>query len=346
MRRGSQDIMYENTEGPEPPRRNDPSPAMGSGINRMTGLQKWFLHLFLICLLLCLLLSATLIVLIVKYIPDSSSLKRPEAVYHKLNGNATKSHRSGEDNLAPLRSELVTESGLGRTSAGQTVWGNFNMTMSLGRREDNPPSVTGGPMTTNSKLNETQLELEKALQAITDLKNSLTYYQNEEQKATTERLAMEERMKDTRLKMDQWEKAFCPNGWFLFGKTCLWISEEQRTWEDSDRYCKEKRSNLIIVPWNDTALQDFLAEKQGGFWVGKELTWMWPVQWEWPSGYKSTGTGSCWKMTGGNLKNVSCMDNNRWICEKNIVLTSFQSASSGLEFNLFRAKFYCYRQST
>ncbi|XP_073468166.1 uncharacterized protein [Aquarana catesbeiana] len=301
----SQDIMYENTDGLEPPRRE---PSTSHNDKRQPGIQKWLSHRTAICLLLCLVLFTVIIVLIVRYIPLSSNPKQPEATYHILEINVTETPRGEKEFLEPLRREMST---------------------------------------TKTELKETHLELEKALQEIRDLKNLLLSCQREDQNATTNRPTTEEVLKHTRLGMDQREIEFCPEGWVLFKKTCLWISTEQNTWRNSSNDCEERDSNLIIVPWNDTALQHFLAGEQGGFWVGKELTWKWPEEWRWPGGYGSTLRDRCWTLSGGTLRSVTCSDNHRWICERNIVLTSYKGSSySNLEFSLWRANFSCYRKSS
>lgn len=54
---------------------------------------------------------------------------------------------------------------------------------------------------------------------------------------------------------------------------------------------------------------------------------------------------ACWKIDGGNMKGVSCRDSNRWICERNLVLTTlqntYQSSYKNLEFILGNEEFYC-----
>ncbi|XP_072269727.1 C-type lectin domain family 12 member B-like [Pyxicephalus adspersus] len=151
--------------------------------------------------------------------------------------------------------------------------------------------------------------------------------------------------------LQQFQRGFCPEGWVLFKQKCLWFSDNTDSWDNSSRNCGLKDSNLIILQRNDTELQDFL-EKQGEFWAGKEIKWIDHAgERRWPTNYPQvTQHNRCWKTIGRNLQNVSCTEHNRWICQRNVVVTLLKKYSSSslaetLSFTVENAEFYCYGRS-
>ncbi|XP_068121749.1 B-cell differentiation antigen CD72-like [Hyperolius riggenbachi] len=196
-----------------------------------------------------------------------------------------------------------------------------------------------------SEMEKIRLELEEAVRDKISMNQSLLQCKRDERRSTTPRQpAAETSLRDTRCRLDQWKTGLCPAGWLLRGRKCLWISEGTAAWEDSQRDCEERESNLVILQRNDTQLEDSLAGEGGGFWVGKELTWRWPEQWKWPNGYEFLQSNHCWMIGGGGLQAEDCRKNNRWICERNLVVTAYKgSAYNSLEFSLWNTQFYCYR---
>ncbi|XP_073468132.1 C-type lectin domain family 12 member B-like isoform X3 [Aquarana catesbeiana] len=306
----TEDVMYENVTGLRPPREKIPPPApiMGRGHQLKAGLQKWSLYLSLVLLLLCLVSLAALIGLTVKYVQQSNDFQKLVTDHETMSSSMTRSLRSGEDLLALVKKKLVI---------------------------------------TESDLEKTRLELEKAVQGNMDLNSSLLQCQREEQNSISERQATEEMLRDTKSKLDKYEKDFCPEGWILFGMKCFWFSSEKKAWQNSENDCGSKNSKLIVVQQNDKELRNFLSRK-GEFWVGKEIIWSYPRGWKWPTNYDSHLWDACWKIDEGNMKGVPCWDSNRWICERNLVLTTlqktYQSNYKNLQFILGNEEFYCYKK--
>ncbi|XP_040191662.1 C-type lectin domain family 12 member B-like [Rana temporaria] len=302
----TEDVMYENFTGLRPPREKipPPAPAIGRGHQLKAGLQKWSLHLSLVLLLLCLVSLAALIGLTVKYVQQSNDFQKSVTDHETMSGSMTRSLRSGEDLLESVKKKLVI---------------------------------------TESDLEKTRLELETAVQGIVDLNSSLLQCKWEEHNSTSERRATEEMLRDTRTKLDKYEKDFCPEGWIYFRMKCFWFSSEKKTWKNSENDCGSKNSKLIVVQQNDKELKNFLSRK-GEFWVGKEIIWNYPRGWKWPTEYNSHLEDPCWKIDGGNLKGVACWDSNRWICERNLVLTALKTQYKNLEFILGNEEFFCYKK--
>ncbi|XP_072270100.1 B-cell differentiation antigen CD72-like [Pyxicephalus adspersus] len=162
------------------------------------------------------------------------------------------------------------------------------MTQSLKMEGDLLGSVRRELMATQTKLEKTSMKLEEAVKRNADLNSSLLQCQWQEQKSTADRQGAEGSLKDSRSKLEKYERDACPDGWVLLGMKCLWMSDYGNTWQNSEKDCESKDSKLVVVQQDDTAMKDFLARK-GDFWVGKEITWTksWTHNWKWPSRYQS-----------------------------------------------------------
>ncbi|XP_065146222.2 uncharacterized protein [Paramisgurnus dabryanus] len=69
------------------------------------------------------------------------------------------------------------------------------------------------------------------------------------------------------------------NGWIYYQYSCYFISSEQKNWNESRRYCREREADLIII--NNKEEQDFIKKKSGKeHWIGlsdrdEEGRWKW-----------------------------------------------------------------------
>ncbi|TFJ97432.1 IgY5 [Platysternon megacephalum] len=43
----------------------------------------------------------------------------------------------------------------------------------------------------------------------------------------------------------------CPSGWGRFGQSCYWFSGEQKTWEESNLFCKAQNAHLVVINTRD-----------------------------------------------------------------------------------------------
>ncbi|XP_073468123.1 uncharacterized protein [Aquarana catesbeiana] len=322
------DIMYENVTGLQPSRehRPPPTPPMGRGHQLMAGLRGCSLHLSLVFLLLCLILSAAVIGLTVKYVQLSGNLQKSVTDHRAISSSMTRSLRTAEDLLESIKRQLgATKTELEKTRQELRKVSQDNQALEnrLKSKEDLLDSGHKDLMATKTQLEKTRSELEKAERGNTDMESALSQCRKEEQKSADDRQLAEE----TRSKLDKCNqdiRDFCPEGWVLYRKKCLWFSKEEGYWSKGESDCERRDSNLIIVPYYDTDLKKFIGEKQGSYWVGKE----WNKQkknWEWPEDYESSSSYYSWRISYGNLNNKGYYKN-RWICEKNIILTSAQTS--------------------
>lgn len=160
-----------------------------------------------------------------------------------------------------------------------------------------------------------------------------------------EKEATEERLKKAESQIEEWEKGFCPENWILFGRKCLFKSEEQKTWEESKRYCEAMSSNLIVVEQGDAEIQNFTLETQKHYWVGKVLRpkeykneW----EWKWPSSYDVywKNWNKCWRINGGRLVPEDCWKQSPCICEKNLVMLSLNENFYS-SFSIWNTNYKC-----
>ncbi|XP_072269724.1 uncharacterized protein [Pyxicephalus adspersus] len=358
--------MYENVTDLHPPRhkRPPPAPAMGGGHQLMSGIRENSLHLFLISLLLCLLLLMTVICLTAKYVQVSSDLQQTVISHQAMISSMNENHINVDDHLKSVKKRLeTTESELEETyrkmemteqNMEKVLLELENMTQNhIHLNSSLTQSVRRGEELLSSMSNDLaaiKAELEKAMQSKDDLNSSLLQCLQDEKTSTANRQKAEETLNDVTSKLDQClahKRSLCPEGWVFFEMKCLWISGNLAEWENSKFDCERKDSNLITIQTDNTALQRFLNEEYGGFWVGKELFWKSGSQeWKWPKPYQSLPNNRCLRIIDGKLQNILCTQYNRWICEKNLVITSLKKSPYGSamkrpEFTLGNAEFYC-----
>ncbi|XP_077323196.1 uncharacterized protein LOC143956900 [Lithobates pipiens] len=360
------DDMYENVTGPQPPRRerSPPTPAKGRGRRLMAGFQKHCLHLALVSLPLCLVLSMVVIGLAVKYAQVSGDLQQALTHHQTTFSSLTQSLRSEEELLESIKKKLVcTESELEDTHRElEKTQQSLEMVhlelkdmveKMLDLNSSHIQSVRRGEellASMRSNLTATKTELEKAVQNEADLNGSLLQCLQDKETSSTEMQKADVTLNNVKSKLNQFiaeRRGLCPEGWDLFGKKCLWISKNTGTWESGRADCERKGSNLVTVQKDSMELRHFPEEDHRGFWAGKELIWNSITQeWKWPKPYQSLQRDDCLKISGGDLRGVSCAERNWWICEKNLVLTSlgkspYTPSQKRPEFTLGKTDFYC-----
>ncbi|XP_073468122.1 uncharacterized protein [Aquarana catesbeiana] len=330
------DDMYENVTGPQPPRRerSPPTPAKGRGRRLMADAQ----------------VSGHLQQALIQHQTTFSSLTQSLRIEEELLESIKKKLVSTESELEDTHRELEkTQQNLEmvhlelKDMVENMLDLNSSHIQSVRRGEELLASM-------RSNLTATKTELEKAVQNEADLNGSLLQCLQGKETSSTERQKAEVTLNKVKSKMDQClaeKRGLCPEGWDLFGNKCLWISKRRGVWERGRADCEGKGSKLITVQKDSMKLRYFPEENHREFWAGKELIWNSGTQeWKWPEPYQSLQRDDCLKISGGDLRGVSCTEDNWWICEKNLVLTSlgkdpYRPTQKRPEFTLGKTGFYC-----
>ncbi|XP_073418297.1 C-type lectin domain family 12 member B-like [Dendrobates tinctorius] len=277
------DVMYENINGPNPPKiRTKPSIQPSGPVERLrTGFQARALLLSL--LLLSLLLLASSIGLAVKYID----------LCHQFD-HLSESHMESSRRLTEM----------------------------LQKKEEDL-------VIAESSMEKVRMEKEALVLGVQDFNTSLLECQQTARNSVDNKETAERRLKEVLSQQEEQEKGFCPENWKLFGTKCLYFSNHEQSWEESRRECEDERSHMVVVQEDDTTLKSFIAEEKEDFWVGKELKgYYWNHEWKWPKSYDTSKKDYCWKLSNGQLYSERCWSSNKWICEKNLLLTSMKTESS------------------
>ncbi|KAF1387308.1 hypothetical protein PFLUV_G00104060 [Perca fluviatilis] len=120
----------------------------------------------------------------------------------------------------------------------------------------------------------------------------------------------------------------CPAGWWEINSRCYFLSTEQKTWEDSRKYCKSKGADLVVISseQEQRALYRLDGDADLLFWIGLYDTTE-TTGWKWVDG--SALTKPFWQSgqpDGGGPNNVEdCVE----MYHKNPVLASWNDAPCG-----------------
>ncbi|XP_025050328.1 C-type lectin domain family 4 member M-like [Alligator sinensis] len=115
----------------------------------------------------------------------------------------------------------------------------------------------------------------------------------------------------------------CPETWVLYRGKCLFISKEEKAWEQSKGEC-ERQSSQLLIPrdWDHTTMPSFLTNVDTSYWIGlrqygDSRGWRWIDGTLHPEGEKLQGYGSYGAIKGGRIERTGWYgDKCRWICEK------------------------------
>ncbi|XP_059579543.1 killer cell lectin-like receptor subfamily B member 1C [Alligator mississippiensis] len=119
----------------------------------------------------------------------------------------------------------------------------------------------------------------------------------------------------------------CLETWMLHGGKCLFLSKEEKTWDQSKRECEVKSSRLLILQdWDHGTMLSFLAHTDTPYWIGLRFTWDYKSrmqQWQWEDGtpYNPPGSrtrdGVFGTIRGGRIERGGWYyDKHRWVCER------------------------------
>ncbi|XP_071987604.1 uncharacterized protein [Engystomops pustulosus] len=276
------DATYENVVIPPKEKKELTAPPRDR-CHLLPGIRNWAPRLALLLLLLCLLLSAVTIERTIKYVQASSDLQALTTNHQAMNQSLLKTLQSKEQTLSTLRRDLQNT-------------------------EQRVEHLTEETERIQSTLQKTKEELQRQTFMTSQVQSELE---------RAEKMLGEEQSK-----LSQWERDICPGNWILFGRSCLLITNEERSWEQCDKLCRTNDANLIVVQWDDQMLQDFLSKTSGESWVGKELKWKkYEQSWEWPQKYW-TRWEHCWQITDGKLMSEKCSEKKTCVCAKNLILVN------------------------
>ncbi|KYO20525.1 B-cell differentiation antigen CD72 [Alligator mississippiensis] len=118
----------------------------------------------------------------------------------------------------------------------------------------------------------------------------------------------------------------CPEAWVLYGGKCLFLSKQEKTWDQSKQECQRKKSQLLNPQdWDHTTMESFLGHTDIPYWIRLWKTWVsknslqkW--QWEdsttysWPESTKFYVYYGIIK--GSSIESTGRYAENRWICEQ------------------------------
>uniref|UniRef100_A0A8C3FNF0 Asialoglycoprotein receptor 1 n=1 Tax=Chrysemys picta bellii TaxID=8478 RepID=A0A8C3FNF0_CHRPI len=125
----------------------------------------------------------------------------------------------------------------------------------------------------------------------------------------------------------------CPRGWLRFGDSCYWFSGKQKTWEESNLYCKAQNSHLVVINTQDEQLYIQQQTVPWYTWIGlsnRSGRWQWVdgsvYTMDWRAGQpdESDGHGlgggeDCVYLHDDGLwNNAQCSRRYRWVCEEEL----------------------------
>ncbi|XP_037759117.1 B-cell differentiation antigen CD72-like [Chelonia mydas] len=202
---------------------------------------------------------------------------------------------------------------------------------------------------TARELEQARQELEQARRELEQARWELELMRQEENSSqeqlrqreatlegTKEELArVQEEKREIKEKLNQMESALssirrceqtgcCPADWVLYRGKCLFVSKEEKTWEESKKDCERNSARLLITKsWDLRTMPNFLKNTNVQYWIGlvwnKETQWQWkwvdnsPFEKDWS--YPSYGY-TCGAIRNGVINRDLCYDRKPWICEK------------------------------
>ncbi|XP_053556936.1 B-cell differentiation antigen CD72 [Bombina bombina] len=304
---GEGEIMYENVRNLKAPTEN--ATTEGPWITATAGCQACAPYLTQGLLVFCLIFTGTTIGMTVKYVKVSSELQQLSAIKDKLSDRIQSMERT-----------------LGDTD------------VTLTRNNQELEQVLQNHSDTSKTLLQCQQTAREAAQSLHDL-------QATKEEILQEKESIAQTLRDKEEELKRIEEGYCPQGWRLFDKRCLYFSKSEKSWADSVKDCESKNSTLLVVEMDDTVTKNFLANEQTDFWAGKKMIKMSHKQeWIWPFGYQWQYHG-CYKIKQGAVTAEICSDQHKWICEKKLVLVdmkTWKDSYKAPQFSISDNVYSCY----
>ncbi|XP_056323311.1 CD209 antigen-like protein C [Danio aesculapii] len=117
------------------------------------------------------------------------------------------------------------------------------------------------------------------------------------------------------------------DSWFYYQSNFYFISSEEKNWNESRRYCRDRGADLIII--DNREEQDLVKKLSGGFtaWIGltdSEDRWKWVDGTNMTTGFRfwnhgepnGQGRGNCVASRSSGWADYPCFYPFPWICEK------------------------------
>ncbi|XP_073511232.1 uncharacterized protein [Phyllobates terribilis] len=274
----------------------------------LTGFRLWAPHLALLFLLLSVILSTITIERTIKYLHVSSELQALSASHQAMNRSLMQNVQSKEDILTILRRDLQN---------------------------------------TEQRVKQLREETERLASSLQQAEVELQAQKTATNGVQTELERAEKKSREEQAKLRQRERDICSEDWILVGSKCVLLTDVVRSWMQCAEFCKSRGANLIVIPWNDLTLQEFLSNTTEDLWVGKEFRWKAKFGiWEWPEQYWIQNE-NCWKISKSGLMNENCSENKKCVCEKNLALTTIRKYPSNNNFDLLylvlsSTEYYCF----
>ncbi|KAL6466975.1 hypothetical protein MHYP_G00247790 [Metynnis hypsauchen] len=133
------------------------------------------------------------------------------------------------------------------------------------------------------------------------------------------------------IKTQHSERLIKQPGWTYFNSSIYYISTEEKSWDESRKFCTERGADLLII--NSREELDFIEKLSKGqtAWIGltyrnTEKVWKWVDGSEldtglWEESGKPDSYGYCTMYWSDyeQIWNDSCEEQHVWICEKRIL---------------------------
>lgn len=301
-----EELTYENVQVPsvsglqsEQPTASWSSAASPAAGRILTGRAACTQYLFLGLLLTCLLLGVAAICLGVRYLQVSQQLQQTNSVLEATNSS--------------LRQQLHLK------------------TTQLGQREEDLQGSGRELALSREALQEEQRDHQATREQLEACQSDGERTKEALQSEEVQRRTLEERLSRVQDAMKPLftcssSDACCPLGWILTEKSCFYISLTERTWDESQTYCKSLSSDLATFNNDIRYSSNYPNSKRkmlievhpaGSFWVINSYAKTW-----WPSDYYQKSSGyygrlRCYKVQTDwpSLGQEDCTSHLPCICE-------------------------------
>ncbi|KAM7047939.1 uncharacterized protein M8220_005639 [Acridotheres tristis] len=110
----------------------------------------------------------------------------------------------------------------------------------------------------------------------------------------------------------------CPRGWVGYNGVCYYLSNDSRSWEQSQERCSELGASLAILKEEEMDLF-FLLRGNGDYWLGLRSRGE-QLQWEDGSSFSSSvpvlGNSECVYLAEYKFRSVMCSNAQPYLCSK------------------------------
>ncbi|KAJ7317279.1 hypothetical protein JRQ81_003441 [Phrynocephalus forsythii] len=114
--------------------------------------------------------------------------------------------------------------------------------------------------------------------------------------------------------------AACPDDWVGYRGKCYYISEDERNWTSSEKFCSSTGASLTVI---DTKRDlDFLVNftHTYHYWIGLSRetgqAWRWPNGTEFENQFEVRGEGNCAYIDRKGLSSSRCTTPNNFLCSQ------------------------------